>query len=421
MRSTPTSLWMACVLLTLPALTLAATIRVDPDGSGDFTTIQPALNAAVDGDEVVLASGTYTGPQNQNLVFAGKRIVLRSETGDPGDCVLGPDRNTRAFLLTQGETRETRIEGIQVRDAFIHGSFEGGSAAHCYGSSPTFRRCEFRGCYASRGSAVLIEAGSPRFEDCTFRDNLFSTNTYGGAMVVQSGSVEISGCWFDSNSAVEGGAIWTNFGATLEITGTCFLANIGLTGGAICCRGSGDVRLTGCTFYFNLSSDDAQIHLSASQTLHADRTLIASEASYDAGQAVICEGGGAILSCCAVFGHAGGDWVDCLAGQELLRNNLWLDPRLCNTPYEFDPSLRDDSPCAAENNCACGQIGALGVACAPPIPVGACCRPDGTCLLLNTDACDGVYLGDEVSCCPLPCEPTAIKTTSWGRIKAAFR
>ena len=67
------------VLAATPALCGAATIRVDPDAGGDFTEIQPAIDAAIDGDEIVVRPGAYElcAP----LTFLGKAIVVRSETG----------------------------------------------------------------------------------------------------------------------------------------------------------------------------------------------------------------------------------------------------------------------------------------------------------------------------------------------------
>lgn len=38
----------------------AATLTVAQDGSGDFTTIQAAVDAAADGDEIIISGGTYT-------------------------------------------------------------------------------------------------------------------------------------------------------------------------------------------------------------------------------------------------------------------------------------------------------------------------------------------------------------------------
>ena len=46
--------------LTIGSVASAATLRVERDGTGDFTTIQDAIDAASPGDLVLLGPGRYT-------------------------------------------------------------------------------------------------------------------------------------------------------------------------------------------------------------------------------------------------------------------------------------------------------------------------------------------------------------------------
>jgi len=49
------------------------------------------------------------------------------------------------------------------------------------------------------------------------------------------------------------------------------------------------------------------------------------------GEAVHCwSNGSATLSCCDVYGNAGGNWVDCIAGQEGQDGNICADPLFCD-------------------------------------------------------------------------------------------
>jgi hypothetical protein len=56
----------------------ARTITVDDDGAPDFDSIQVAIADANDGDTVLVADGTYTGPGNRNIDFLGKAITGRN-------------------------------------------------------------------------------------------------------------------------------------------------------------------------------------------------------------------------------------------------------------------------------------------------------------------------------------------------------
>ncbi|MBN1593204.1 MAG: hypothetical protein JW941_08185 [Candidatus Coatesbacteria bacterium] len=72
--------WVSCLLLLLSSHSaMAEKYQVNLDGTGDFTVIQDAINAADDGDTVIVHPGTY----HENICFNGKNIILSSI--DPGD------------------------------------------------------------------------------------------------------------------------------------------------------------------------------------------------------------------------------------------------------------------------------------------------------------------------------------------------
>ncbi|MBK7772371.1 MAG: hypothetical protein IPI48_18105 [bacterium] len=75
-----------------------------------------------------------------------------------------------------------------------------------------------------------------------------------------------------------------------------------------------------------------------------------------------------LVACTDIFGNTAGDWVGPLAAFANTAGNLSVDPLFCADANPSDPwTLHADSPLAAENNVACGQIGARGAACASTV------------------------------------------------------
>ena len=83
-----------------------------------------------------------------------------------------------------------------------------------------------------------------------------------------------------------------------------------------------------------------------------------------AGAAVYCDGPEPTLTCCDVYGNAGGDWVGCIAGQYGINGNICEDPLFCD-PQNGDLTLQGCSPCApfSPPNPECDLIGAWPIGC----------------------------------------------------------
>ena len=69
------------ILLTVATTLSATTLTVKQDGSGDWTTIQSAVNATADGDTVLVWPGTYY----ENVNFNGYGITIASLELTTGD------------------------------------------------------------------------------------------------------------------------------------------------------------------------------------------------------------------------------------------------------------------------------------------------------------------------------------------------
>lgn len=74
--------------LAPPTVLLAEVYLVNPEGTGDFPTIQAAIDWASDGDVIELTDGIFRGDGNRDVEYFGRVITIRSQSGVAGACVI---------------------------------------------------------------------------------------------------------------------------------------------------------------------------------------------------------------------------------------------------------------------------------------------------------------------------------------------
>jgi hypothetical protein len=400
---------LICILLVLTAAVPAAgrTWYVTPDGTGDASTIQAAIDSAAAADTVLLADGTYTGDGNRDISFLGKAVTLRSESGQPENCVIDCQASAidqhRAFEILLGEGPESRIEGIKM----TNGNCSHGGAIRIHYSSPTITDCVLCGNKAGTGGAVHIYDDSyPTFENCAFLSNTATTGgainaewgghpvlrlctlgnnvgTIGGAINGYGVGLRLETCVLADNSGYEGGAICMDLGGSGTLfTGCTFARNSGTFGGAIYNdRTSGTFET--CTFALNSGGHGAHVYTSGGEP-SISNCILAYSTSGSAVYVNFSDPVPAFL-CCDIFGNAGGDWTGAIADQFGINGNFSVCPSFCGA-YSGEYLLCDQSPCLPGNHPGgydCGLIGA---------------HPEG-CM----------------------CGPTEAGPTTWGGIKSLYR
>jgi len=174
---------------------LAAELRVP----GEYPSIQQAIDAAQDGDVVIVQPGTY----RESIRFRGKAITVRASDlsglqAMRKTTIDGSRDRSSCAVFDQGETPESILEGFtlsQGRGCAVSsdaGPFEAGGGVLCVNSSPTIRRCWIYANYASYGGGIaMLGTCQARILGCLITYN--SAPGLGGAILIRREVAEPEG------------------------------------------------------------------------------------------------------------------------------------------------------------------------------------------------------------------------------------
>jgi hypothetical protein len=184
----------------------------------------------------------------------------------------------------------------------------------------------------------------------------------------------VTSCIFSGNSAGNGGGGMYCYEPDLTLRYSTFSGNSGgPRGGGLYCPTmyTFNLGIEHCTFSDNSALDGGGVHYGCGwavpfpQQPVVENTIIAFSTQ---GEAMYCDDTyqpcDPVLTCCDIYGNAGGDWVGCIQSQFGINGNIALDPLFCGR-FTEDFTLCANSPCAPNYNPDCGLIGAWDVGCGP--------------------------------------------------------
>jgi hypothetical protein len=352
------------LLLALPSFAGAATLRVP----GDFPLIQSAIDAAASGDIVQVGPGTY----DENLVVAGKSVSLVATAGADATIVDG-GRRGRVLLLAGGV-----VDGFTLRNGYA----ADGAGIHLGCDGPTtVRNCVVRDNEAMTtggvdpdgwGGGIYIAGGNT--EDVVVEGNVITANNSGG----QGGGIcceiyfeggEIRDNLISGNGALyHGGGVYMNGGVLLRNRIVGNLAVVSGGGGVTVAYG----ECRSNTIVANSAPHGGGVENQGGTVTR--NLVVGNRRMYSSGGEGIA-GDCAGVTCNDSWGNEGGDFA--LGTCDTTgAHDFSADPLFCGSD---DYHVSTGSPCLGLG--ACGLIGAL----------------------------------------PPACGVTAVRRTTWGAIKSAYR
>ena len=172
----------------------------------DYPTIQSAIDAAVDTDEVIIEDGTYTGDGNRDINIPDNRITVKSLNG-PESCIIdaeGTQSNQHAgFILWPIPNKELIIEGLKITNAYPGIKF----LAIVSGGEPPIK---FNNCIIANNNGNGIEKLYGVLNNCIISGNIGHGIRDGSGQIYNSTIIGNDSGIYNSNVTVVNSKIGSN-------------------------------------------------------------------------------------------------------------------------------------------------------------------------------------------------------------------
>jgi hypothetical protein len=258
-----------------------------------YTDLQSALPAALSGDEIWVAKGTYKPTTDTDRTacflmkqcagiyggFAGtetsrdQRDWVANPTILSGDIGIQGDNSDNSYNVLAGALLGGRLDGFTI------------TAGNASGEQ-----------YYYQSGGGMDNWGGGTISNCTFIGN--SASDYGGGLANHWYDATVINCLFIGNSAKYGGGMFTAV-VSPTLTNCTFIGNSAAYGAGICSEGwdwDYNLTLSNCIFGNNTAAGANEIALERSMTIDIDYCDIKGgrSAIYDDGTGIINWGTGNI-------------------------------------------------------------------------------------------------------------------------------
>ena len=317
----------------------------------DQPTIQEGINAATDGDTVLLAKGTY----NESIIFDGKEIVVGSEFITTGDSlsieqtIIHGNPGNSVVSIENEETPNAKLIGVTITGGTGKplSNVPHGGGIYINNASPSLENLIIKNNIASGmgggvGGGIYLMGSNAIISGCEITDN---ESTYGGGIRCDGGNISITGCTISDNFAVQsGGGIMFLSASEARVEYSVLTGNSAIYGGTIANNNS-NVLINKCTFFHNTGLYGGAIQLEGMASAVIVNTILWKNAMNPANINEIEFGVGfcrADVSHCDIYG--GEEGVVGTGTLNWLEGNLNINPQFTDTT-SLDLTLPEDSPC----------------------------------------------------------------------------
>ena len=364
------------VLLVLSTLICSGFVFADTiNVPGDQPTIQAGINVAIDGDVVLVQSGTYV----ENINFNGKNIVVASlfyttqDTSYISQTIIDGNQNGHVIEFSNDEDSTAVLCGFSV----INGLTYYGGGIYCTESSPTINNVKITNNNAvgefAHGGGMYCDESSPNLFDVLIAENSAMDN--GGGMYCDESSPNLSNVIIDNNNADGngGGIFFYESSSTLNnviIRGNT-ATNECCCGGGVYLRNNSLLNLYKVQITDNIADMYGGSIYSKFSSLNASNSTISGNTVSEGGGAIYCYDNSVInLTNCILWGNYPQEiyiseyenpssliisYSDILGGENciIINNNgivNWLNGNIDNDPLFAEPlfnnfNLTWNSPC----------------------------------------------------------------------------
>lgn len=174
----------------------------------DYTTIQSAIDASINGDTILVEPGIYY----ENINFKGKNITLASRfIFDENEeyisnTIIDGSNKASAITFENGESDSTKLIGFTIQNGLASNWSQSkgtGGGIICSNASPIFENLNILDNFGSRGGGLYLTNSSSIIRNCQISHNKSDQEGGGAGIYIRGNSnIEIYDTRISHNTCV---------------------------------------------------------------------------------------------------------------------------------------------------------------------------------------------------------------------------